>query len=52
MVCVRFRGRAPCERVPIAQPVAHVWGFPGHQVARLHVYADWDEAVEAVRLRE
>jgi ketosteroid isomerase-like protein len=52
MVFVRFRGRAHASGVSIDEPVAHVWSFHGTQIARLHVYADWDEALEAVGLRE
>ena len=50
LVFVRLRGRAHASGIPLDESVAHVFTFRGDQVARLHVYADRDEALEAVGL--
>jgi ketosteroid isomerase-like protein len=52
LVFVRFRGRGHGSGIPIDLPLAHLHTFRGAQVARLHVYLDRNEALEAAGLRE
>jgi hypothetical protein len=52
LVFVRLRGCARASGVPIDAPFAHVISFRGKLIERWHAFADRDEALEAVGLRE
>jgi ketosteroid isomerase-like protein len=52
VVFARLRGRAHASGIPLDEPVAHIFTFRDGQIARLQVYEDRDEALDAVGLSE
>lgn len=48
---VRFSGRGRSSGIPLELSLAHLWTFRGELAAKLRVYFNREEALEAVGLR-